>query len=114
MKKSNRLLKNSEFRNIIRSGNKKHSYNFSFYFVRNNLNKYRIGITVSKKVSKLAVQRNLLKRRIIAAINELQIKNINLDLVIIVKPSAISLEYNDIKREISKILSTIWKEKDEQ
>lgn len=109
MKKNNRLLKNSDFRNIIRSGNKINSYNFSIYYSKNNLDKYRIGITISKKVSKLAVERNLLKRRINAAINELKLSNINIDIVIIAKPSSNQLEYQIIKNEITNSLIKIWK-----
>lgn len=112
MKKNNRLLKNSEFRNIIRSGNKIQGYNFSFYFLDNNIDDLKIGITISKKVSKLAVDRNLMKRRIVAIINELNIKN-DIHLVIIAKPSAIKLEYIDIKNEINNLFEKMWKEKDE-
>lgn len=111
MKKNNRLLKNSDFRNIIRSGNKINSYNFSIYYFQNNLKSYRIGITISKKVSKLAVERNLLKRRIKAVINELKLKNINVDVVIIAKPNANQIQYPIIKKEIQNSLLKIWEGK---
>ncbi len=107
MNKSHRILKNKDFTKVIRSGKKIYTQNFSIYYCNSN-NEYHIGITVSKKVSKLAVTRNLFKRRIVAAINELKLDDtFKKDVVIIVKPSTHDITYADIKKDISQVFSKI-------
>jgi ribonuclease P protein component len=68
----------------------------------------RIGITVSQKVSKRAVVRNQLKRRVRAALRELlpQIKS-GLWLVINLRPEAVQCEYAEILRELEELLTKL-------
>ncbi len=114
MNKSHRILKNREFTKVIRSGKKIYTQNFSIYYC-NNSDQYHIGITVSKKVSKLAVTRNLIKRRIVAAINELDLNNnFKKDVVIIVKPTAHNIQYQEIQKEISGIFKKLISTKGEK
>ncbi len=110
MNKSHRILKNKDFTKVIRSGKKIYTQNFSVYYCTCN-NEYHIGITVSKKVSKLAVTRNLIKRRIVAAINELELdNNFKKDVVIIVKPSTHTIPYDEIQKEISIVFKKLeWR-----
>ncbi len=113
MNKSHRILKNREFTKIIRSGKKLYTQNLSVYYCKTS-NPYHIGITVSKKVSKLAVTRNLIKRRIVAAINEISLdNNFHQDVVIIVKPTTHNIEYQEIKDQISFIFKKLLAEKGE-
>lgn len=65
----------------------------------------RIGISISTKVSKKAVQRNLIKRRIRGALQELlpQIDD-GWKIVIVVKPQAIECKYVDFLRELKQLL----------
>lgn len=71
-------------------------------FTDNNLH---IGITVSKKsISKLAVKRNLIKRKLRAGINE-NIRNYNLigyDFVITARNKINETSYNDLVIELNK------------
>jgi ribonuclease P protein component len=71
-----------------------------------NLPATRFGIAVSQKVSKKAVTRNLLKRRIKAVLRLLlpQIAN-GWSIVIGVRPSAQGCEYVEILRELKQLLT---------
>lgn len=107
MKKDNRVLKNRDFSLIIKNGKKFHTSNLSFYYLKNNQNNFRIGISVSKKVSKLAVKRNKIKRQISALMSNMYDKNIFLDIVIIVKHSCSNYLFEDLKNNIDKFIKHI-------
>ena len=65
----------------------------------------RIGISISTKVSKKAVQRNLIKRRIRAAFQELLPRiNGGWHIVIVVKNRAVECKYVDFLRELEQLL----------
>jgi len=59
-----RLLNSSQFRKIFRDRRFQCSKFFCIYCSPNNLSYPRIGLAVSKKVSKKAVDRNRIKRQI--------------------------------------------------
>jgi ribonuclease P protein component len=65
----------------------------------------RFGITVSQKVSKRAVVRNRLKRRISAAIQSLLplLKN-GLDVVIVVRSPATQCDYEQLLQQLKQLL----------
>jgi len=67
----------------------------------------QIGIVISKKVSKKAVERNLLKRRLRAIYRTNKQWFSSLDMVIVALPSSLSANYsellNDIEEHIEKI-----------
>ena len=71
-----------------------------------NLPATRFGISVSQKVSKKAVIRNLLKRQVKAALRQLlpQITS-GWSVVIGVRPSAQGCEYVEILRELEQLLT---------
>jgi ribonuclease P protein component len=71
-----------------------------------NLPATRFGISVSQKVSKKAVVRNLLKRQVKAAVRQLlpQIHS-GWSIVIGVRPSAQGCEYVEILRELEQLLA---------
>jgi ribonuclease P protein component len=71
-----------------------------------NLPATRFGISVSLKVSKKAVTRNLLKRRVKAALRQLlpQVAR-GWSVVIGVRPSAQGCEYVQILRELEQLLT---------
>ena len=65
----------------------------------------RIGISISTKVSKKAVERNLIKRRIRGALQELLPKiDDGWQIVIVVRPQAIKCKYGDFLRELEQLL----------
>ncbi len=66
------------------------------------------GISISKKVSKKAVDRNLIKRRIKGALRQLISEILPGKMVVITcKPSIIGCDYDKILRELEKLLLTL-------
>lgn len=75
------------------------SKNFTAIF-SNDVSGY--AVVVTKKVSRLAVVRNRTKRRIIAAIKEVDLPQA---VVVFPKSSASSVSYEDTKKELKALLS---------
>ncbi|NJL83787.1 MAG: ribonuclease P protein component [Chloroflexaceae bacterium] len=66
----------------------------------------RVGVSVSRKVSKKAVVRNRLKRQILAGLQALLPRLARgWQLVIVVRPAASECEYKDFLRELEQLLS---------
>ncbi len=107
MKKDNKILKNRDFTKVIKNGSKCHTQTLSFYYLPNQNNNFRIGITISKKVSKLAVVRNKIKRQLLAILDKHYDKNKKLDIVIIVKPNSTNNSFNEFELEIKRFISKI-------
>ena len=61
MKKEDIVINNHEFNNIIKNGKYKKNNEFVIYYLDNNLDHPRFGISVSKKIGN-AVTRNYYKR----------------------------------------------------
>lgn len=100
-----RFGKRADFDKIFRSPNKFYSNNLVLKFYKTeNLNN-RFAIVVSKKISKKAVERNKIRRRIyeVLRLNLDKIKT-PYDIVFLVKKGVISLEYCEIESEIMYIL----------
>jgi len=86
-RKSNRLLSKHDYANVFSNKPKKmHHKNFLILAVSNNLETARIGLAVSKKHCKKAVDRNKIKRivREIFRKNKKSLKS--MDLVFLSKP----------------------------
>jgi ribonuclease P protein component len=60
--RSRKMTEGDDFKSTIIKGNKLNFSTFSLYCCPNNAGKARLGISVSRKVSKKAVIRNALKR----------------------------------------------------
>jgi ribonuclease P protein component len=111
--KPHRLRRRQDFQKVYQQGKSHSSANFTLKSLRHlptspveNLPATRFGIAVSQKVSKKAVTRNLLKRRIKAALRLLlpQIAT-GWSVVIGVRPSAQGCEYVEILRELKQLLT---------
>ncbi|AYO32133.1 ribonuclease P protein component [Biomaibacter acetigenes] len=105
-----RLTKNFEFINVYRAGKRWSCAYFNMYVKKNNLERTRLGVSISKKVGK-SVVRNRLKRRIKEIFRE-SIGNIKkgYDVVISVKPETANIEYGQMKKEIKNLLrrGRVW------
>jgi ribonuclease P protein component len=55
-------LKAEEIKIVLNKGKKIYSPYFSLYYLLNNLPYSRIGVIINRKISKLAVERNYMKR----------------------------------------------------
>lgn len=62
--KTQRLLKPTEFKHVFEQRQSAHNAHFGVYAAKNQLGHARIGLVVSKKVSKKAVIRNRIKRQV--------------------------------------------------
>ncbi len=94
------IKKRKDFLTVASNGNK----SFGDFFIIQKLKKQnqeysRFGFTVSKKVSKKAVHRNLIKRRIKHIITELESIKIGYDIVIIAKYRALNTSYQNLKQD---------------
>ena len=64
LSKINRIKKKKDFEIIFKKGKSFKNKLFILRFIKNNLNQNRFGFVVSQKVSKKAVVRNKVRRRL--------------------------------------------------
>jgi ribonuclease P protein component len=111
--KPHRLRRRQDFQKVYQSGKRHQGVNLTLRSLRQlpdpatgNLPAARFGISVSQKVSKKAVVRNLLKRQLKACIRQLlpQI-SAGWSIVIGVRTSAQGCEYVEILRELRQLLT---------
>ena len=101
--KNSRLKKNKEFDLVFKEGKTSYGDFLGVKIKKNNLESNRFGILLGTKVSKLAITRNLYKRRIKSILRSQNIKlKTGFDCVIIVLPKIINKNYQEIKVEIEK------------
>ena len=104
MKKIEIIKSSCEYTDIINNSRAKKSKYFSVYYRKNNKSN-RYGITVPKKTGP-AVTRNKIKRRVKNIIdNNKNIVQKGYDYVIIVKKGIVDLTYQDMEKELLKLLS---------
>jgi ribonuclease P protein component len=108
LKSSQRIRKNKEFLNLYKKGGFFKNQFFLLKFVKNNLKNSRFGFVVSLKVSKRAVDRNLLKRRMREIIRSLD-KNIEdgYDVVFIMNSNSLNIKFVDLKNNVINSLNSV-------
>ena len=86
---SHRLRKQKDIENLYTLGTKMYSPLVRIICTSTKNNKTRATVIVSKQVSKLAVERNVLKRRLRSCLKTLIPKlNASYDILVIVRPAA--------------------------
>lgn len=110
MKKCNIVKKKYEFDSIIKNGQILKNGYFVIYFKKNNLNIYRFGISVSKKMGN-AVFRNKYKRKIRNIIdNNKKYYQNDMDYIIIMRNGCIDTDFTTMEKMfISLIKNSIFK-----
>lgn len=105
MKKAYRIKKEHEFQRVFQKGQSYANKRFVVYTIdRPDNYHFRIGISVGKKVGN-AVERNRIKRKIRAAIYELQPKiKEQRDFIVIARPSAKELSMDEMKKNLIHVL----------
>jgi ribonuclease P protein component len=100
--KANRLVSDKDFKKIWKRGQSFYTKSFGFKLLPNFLAVSRFGIVVGNKVSPLATERNLLKRRLREIIG-IKLKKISpgFDLVVSALPPALLKKYLELEKEIS-------------
>jgi len=108
LKKTNRLLKNTDFARIMRRGRAIASGDFLLKYVKTDGSQSRFGFMISAKVSKKATERNILKRRMREIIRGgSEIIGGGYDLVFIARKSALDLTFLELKSETIRLLGKI-------
>jgi ribonuclease P protein component len=104
--KENRLKKEKEFETVFKSGKTIRGKSVFFKYFANGTDKTRIGFIVSKKISKLAVERNKVKRRMreIVRLKKDNLKE-GLSIVIVSLPVIKGMAYKEIKEDLGNLLS---------
>jgi len=97
-----RLRKEKDFKNIIKNGRTIGNRFLILKFIENNLNAPRIGFVVSQKVSKSAVIRNKIKRKLRAIIRD-EIKKIKegYDLIFFSKKGIEGENFKELKESVN-------------
>ncbi|GGK33725.1 ribonuclease P protein component [Caldalkalibacillus thermarum] len=105
MKKQYRLRKNQEFARVYRHGQSVANRQLVLFYLPNeNVEHFRLGVSVSKKLG-LAVVRNRLKRVVREAVR-LKAKHIKqgYDLVIIVRKGALDADFEQLSKSFIHLL----------
>jgi ribonuclease P protein component len=112
--KKNKLKKKKDFQRVFQKGRYYQGVFINLKLVKNNLDLNRIGIIIGVKVSKKAVIRNKIKRRIEESIrvNTNKIKK-GFDIVVIVKPEAVGKSYSKIEENLISLFQESGLEKSE-
>jgi len=118
------IKKSADFQQKKQSSLKFHTHSFtlianytnSFYSCDNQKKRAktfcRFGLVVSKKASKLAIERNIIKRRFRSCFYSLDniFKKEQIDYIFIAKSTTINLQYNKINQDMQYALSKINKQ----
>ena len=109
MKKYNIVKNNYEFNNIIETGKQIKNKYFVIYYKNNNLDKYRFGISVGKKIGN-AVIRNKYKRKIRSVVdNNKKYYQKNMDYIIIMRKACLDAEFVEMEKKYSSLIYEINK-----
>ena len=97
MRFSESLKKNSEFQNVYANGKSYANKYLVMYVLKNDLNRNRIGISVSKKVGNSVIRHHI--TRLIRESYRLQedVFNSSLDIVVIARSNAREVGYKEIE-----------------
>ncbi|MBU3925125.1 MAG: ribonuclease P protein component [Patescibacteria group bacterium] len=105
LSKNYRLRLKNDFDRLFKEGKFAGHAFLTLGFAKNNLNNSRFAVIVAKKVSKKAVKRNSIKRKIVEIIRlDLQQIKPGFDLVFIAKPEIQGKKYKEIKAAVSGLL----------
>jgi len=107
-KRINRLTKQKDFDNIFKTGVSSFDRIIGVKIVKNNLKYNRFGVIVGKKVSKKAVIRNKVKRRLreVLKVHNKSLKQ-GIDVVVIALPLSASRDYFELYAIIEKHLKKL-------
>ena len=109
-----KLLKPAEFKQVFNAAKRASDRHLTIFYTENELNQPRLGLAVSKKVSKLAVDRNRIKR---LARETFRLKQTTLqfsDFVVIARPSAVKADNKELTASFNKLWNKLSKSQPEQ
>lgn len=102
----NRLKKKKEFEAVFKGGRTLKGKSVFLRYLVNGTDKTKIGFVVSKKISKLAVERNKVKRRMreIVRFNKKNVRD-GLSIIIIALPRIKEMKYEEIREDLGNLLN---------
>lgn len=101
----NRLRKTKDFEKVFKQGFFVSDKFIAFKVTPNGLSTSRIGFIVSTKISKKAVVRNKIKRRLRAIFTAyLPAMKAGFDIAVMVKPEIISADFDEIENMVKVLL----------
>ena len=106
MKKINRLRKNHDVQRVINSKSSSVSKNLVVYFIKNNENHTRFGISISKKFVN-AVGRNKIRRQVRELLDKVNYYDKSLDIVLIIRKPFIKADFKTKLESLEKALKGI-------
>lgn len=107
--KSQRLLKPSEFKHVFEKRQSAHNAHFGIYAVKNTVGHARVGLVVSKKVSKKAVIRNRIKRQVRESFRLQQNAFGAIDFVVVAKAPLAAIAFESLAVEtLAAHLQPLW------
>ena len=98
-----KLLNSAQFGAVFSNRKSIHGQFFSVHVVRNVLDYPRVGLTVSRRVSKKAVQRNRIKRQIRESFRLRQAELSPIDFVVTAKVGSAEQENGELRNELDKL-----------
>lgn len=103
-----RLVGKKNFTNVYRYGRKLYTPSMMVNYLRNPQEVTKVAVVVSRRVSKLATQRNLYKRRLWGCLREhRQLIPAGYYLIISARPAIIELTYKELSLQIESLLRKI-------
>lgn len=106
--KNQRLSKN-RVEYLLRKGLSKSNSFFGFKYLANNLPHSRFSVVVSKKIAKLATERNLFRRQIYSILRQFDSPTPNChDLVLITRSNFAKLNYQQKQDKLEEILQNLF------
>lgn len=100
-----RVRKRQDFDSVYKKGKSFSCKYFKLYVLNNGLPKQRCGFSISKKVSKKAVERNKLKRQMSFILrDELNLLNNDIDMIFVLRSSILEISFNETKLNVQKLL----------
>ena len=104
MRKSFRVKKEKDFSAIFKKGESFANRKFVIYRLENNVQHFRVGLSVSKKLGN-AVTRNQIKRRIRHILIEHKNQLVeNVDFVVIARKGVEELDFDQVEKNLVHVL----------
>ena len=98
-----RLKTAEEYRLVFQNRKSSHGRYFSVHGMTNTLDRPKLGLAVSKKVSKKAVERNRIKRQIRESFRMKQQELAAINYVVVAKPAAAGISGNDLLVDLKQL-----------
>nr|WP_201277811.1 ribonuclease P protein component [Mammaliicoccus sciuri] len=103
VEKAYRIKKNNDFQRIYKKGKSVANRQFVIYTAENNLDHFRLGISVSKKMGN-AVTRNRIKRSIRECFKNHKENIIPKDIIVIARNQAVDLKVIETQKSLEHVL----------